>query len=76
MSRAQLVSVRLDPDDVKVIDDWAANGLYHKRSDAIAASVRLMAELIKRGQADKVIRFYPRWDVIDEFTLKYHRQMR
>ena len=76
MNRAQLVSVRLDPDDVDLIDEWAASMTYRSRSDIINAGVRLMAELIRRGQADKVIRFWPKWDVIDEFKLEYHRPAR
>lgn len=76
MSASKLVSVRLDPDDVKEIDKWVAGISYRKRSDIIAAGVRLMAELIRRGQADKVVRFWPKWDVIDEFKLEYHRQTR
>lgn len=76
MNRAQLVSVRLDPDDVKEIDNWARVLYYRNRSDIINAGVRLMAELIRRGQAESVYRFYPQWDVIDEFTLKYHRKIR
>ena len=76
MSKAQLVSVRLDPDDVKEIDKWVASISWRKRSDIIAAGVRLMAELIRRGQADKVIRFYPRWDIIDTFDFQYHREVK
>ena len=76
MSASQLVSVRLDPDDVKEIDRWVAGISYRKRSDVIAAGVRLMAELIRRGQADKVIRFWPKWDVIDTFDLQYHREVK
>lgn len=76
MNRAQLVSVRLDPDDVELIDEWAASLSWRNRSDIINAGVRLMAELIRRGKADSVLRFYPKWDVIDEFTFKYHRETR
>lgn len=76
MSKGQLVSVRLDPDDVKVIDEWTEGIYYRNRSDAINAGVRLMAQLIKRGQAEKVIKFWPKWDVIDTFDFQYHREVK
>lgn len=69
----QLVSVRLDADDLKVIDDWAKDERYRKRSDAVDAAVRLAAWMIKNGHAQKLIRFYPKWDTMEEFKMEYRR---
>lgn len=69
----KLVSVRLEADDLKVIDDWAKDAHYSKRSDVIDAAVRLAAWMIQNGQTQKLLRFWPKWDTVDEFKLEYHR---
>ena len=74
MKAAKLVSVRLDEDDLKIIDDQAKKAFGRKRSDYIHAAVRLMAWAIKNGHELKICRFYPCYgDVVDQFDLKYHR---
>lgn len=69
-----LVSVRLDADDLKVIDDWAKKERYQKRSDVVDAAVSLAAWMIRNGYAQKLLRFYSKWDTVDEFKFEYHRQ--
>lgn len=69
----KLVSVRLDTDDLKVIDDWAENESYYKRSDMVDAAVRLAAWMIKNGHARKLLQFWPKWDTMDEFKMEYGR---
>lgn len=69
----KLVSVRLDADDLKVIDDWASAERYRKRSDVVDAAVRLAAWMIQNGHAQKLIRFYPKWDTMEEFKMEYRR---
>ncbi len=74
MQTTKLVSVRLDEDDLKIIDDQVKKTFDRKRSDYIHAAVRLMAWAIKNGQQLKICRFYPCYgDVVDQFDLKYHR---
>lgn len=74
MKAAKLVSVRLDEDDLKVIDQAAESSGYRKRSDYINAAVRLMAWAIKNGKAMDICKFYPCYgDVVDQFDLKFHR---
>lgn len=74
MKATKLVSVRLDEDDLRIIDAAAQCGGYRKRSDYIHAAVRLMAWAIKEGKDDKIYKFYPCWgDVVDQFELNYHR---
>lgn len=69
----KLVSVRLDADDLKVIDDWAETERYRKRSDMVDAAVRLAAWMIQNGQAEKLLHFYPQWDTMQEFKMDYRR---
>lgn len=70
----KLVSVRLDADDLQVIDDWAKKEHYRKRSDVVDAAVALAAWMIQNGYAEKLLQFFPDRDTVDEFTFKYHRQ--
>lgn len=74
MKAAKLVSVRLDEEDLKIIDEAASVLDYRKRSDYIQAAVRLMAWAIKNSQQLKILRFYPNYgDVVDKFELTYCR---
>lgn len=74
MKAAKLVSVRLDEDDLNIIDAAAKKNWGRKRSDYINAAVRLMAWAIKERKEDLICKFYPCFgDVVDEFDLKYHR---
>lgn len=74
MKNQKLISVRVDPDALNVIDQYCADSRYCTRSTYIDAAVRLMAWLIVNGKADSVARFYPGYgDVVDEFEFKYHR---
>lgn len=74
MKTTKLVSIRLDEDDLKIIDEAASVIDYRKRSDYINAAVRLMAWAIKNGQHLKILRFYPCYgDVVDQFELNYYR---
>lgn len=70
----KLVSVRLDADDLKVIDDWVAEDDYYGRSDILDAAVRLAAWMIQNGYTQKLMRFWPKNDTVDEFKFEYHRQ--
>ena len=47
MANKQLVSVRLDEDDLKQIDEWVKDSAYYKRSDVVDAAVRLAAWCIR-----------------------------
>lgn len=70
----KLVSVRLDTDDLQVIDDWARKMHYRKRSDLVDGAVRLAAWMVQNGHAEKLIKFDPRYYTMDEFKMEYSRQ--
>ena len=74
MKAKKLVSIRLDEDDLKIIDEAAQSNGYRKRSDYIDAAVRLMAWAIKNGKSPEICKFYPCFgDVVDRFELIFHR---
>ena len=70
----KLVSVRLEADDLQVIDDWAEKERFYNRSVMVDAAIRLAAWMVKNGYAEKLIRFWPYRDEVDDFKLEYHRQ--
>lgn len=75
MENMKLISVRIDPRDLRDLDALVEKSYYRKRSDLIQAAIRLMLAAGSKGQADKVCRFSPRWgDVVDEFKFEYHRE--
>lgn len=77
MAATKLISVRIDDDVIKIIDEKVKGDRYGNRSDLIAAAVRLMAWAIQNGQAHKIQRFWPQYgDVVDSFELTYHREHR
>lgn len=69
----KLVSVRLNADDLQVIDDWAKNERYQKRSDVVDAAITLAAWMIQNGHIQKLLYFFPEMDTVDEFKFEYHR---
>lgn len=75
MENMKLISVRIDPKDLRDLDALVEKSYYHKRSDLIQAAIRLMLAAGSECQVDKVCRFSPRWgDVVDEFKFEYHRE--
>lgn len=74
MKNQKLISVRVDPDALAVIDKHCSGDRRGNRSWYIDGAVRLMAWLIEHHKADYVARFRPDFgDVVDEFEFKYHR---
>lgn len=76
MENKKLISMRVEADVLKTIDDAAASISWRKRSDYVDAALGLMAALIKRGAADKILKFRGRYDTIDKFEFLYHREVR
>ena len=77
MKETKLISVRLDEEHIKTIDNYCRRQVYLTRSNLIYAAVRLMAALVQKRKVDKVFDFRPEFgDVIDEFTFKYHRKVK
>lgn len=72
----KLVSVRLEQDDLQIIDDWAKGERYNTRADIIDAAVRFAAWMIKNGKTDKLRFFWPELDVVDKFEFEYHRDVK
>lgn len=73
MENLKGISVRIDPRDLKDLDEIVNNERYVKRSDLIQAGIKLYLAAHKKGLGGVVRRFSPRWgDVVDEFTFKYH----
>lgn len=77
MEAQKLISVRVDPEALRVIDQNARKHPYYKRSCYIDAAVRFMAWVIEHDRPEKLIQFYHEYgDVVDEFKFEYHREHR
>lgn len=77
MRETKLISVRLDKEDIKDIDQWCKSDGFWKRSAVISQAVALARVLVQSGHAGKLLHFNPRYgDVMDEFKLTYHREHR
>lgn len=77
MATTKLISIRVDEDDLRIIDERVESVGYGKRSDLINAALRFMAWAIQDGQAHKLERFWPKYgDKVDSFALTYHREHR
>ena len=76
MRESKLISVRLDKEDIKDIDQWCKDDGFWKRSAVISQAVALARVLVQSGHANKLLHFNPRYgDVIDDFKLTYHRKV-
>ena len=72
-----IVSVRLNPDDIAEIDRWCSDVGLYKRSEVIQAAVRLALVMIRLGLIRKALKFYPMYgDVVDKLEFEYHRDIK
>lgn len=77
MKNLKLVSVRIDPEDLKDLDRIASNLSFSRRSNLINAGIRLVIALEHHRMLQKLLFFYPRYgDVLDNITLEYHREVK
>lgn len=77
MENLKLVSVRIDPEELKDLDRIASHLTYYKRSDLINAGIRLVIALEHHKMLQKALSFYPRYgDVLDNISLEYHREVK
>ena len=74
MKSKKLVSVRLDEEDLQVLDQACKMDIYRKRSDYICKAVSFMAWAISNKEAHKLMKFWPEFgDIVDKFEFEYHR---
>lgn len=77
MESKKLVSVRIDGEDLRRIDEICQNGGYWRRSDLIQLGVKALIQLYDNGLMGKFAKFRPQFgDVIDEIKFDYHRQVK
>lgn len=75
MSKTKLISVRVDEEDLNKIDDYVSRFNWRKRSDVINTAVTIIAEAINRGLIEEMIRYYPPYWEIKEFSFKCERKV-
>lgn len=76
MEKTKVVTFRIEEDMLNEVDRIATSHGWYKRSHVIAAGLRIMAELEKRGLAGQALNYHPKWDEIDTLEFKMHRKVR
>lgn len=77
MKNKILVSVRIDPHVLEVIDSYCEVSSFRTRSELLNAGAALMAEALKRGMDRSIRRFDPKsGDKCDKFEFEFHREHR
>ena len=77
MRNLQLISVRIDPSDLKALDEIVEKTSFVKRSDLIQAAIRFYLAAESKGKGREVRNYRPMYgDVVDELEFKYHREHR
>lgn len=77
MENAKLVSVRIPADLLREVDEMCAKESYVKRTDLIVAGLRFITSSKGKVNFRKLLSFHPQFgDVVDEFTFKYHREVK
>lgn len=77
MEKSKVVSVRVPEDVLKELEEAAKGSDYYSKSDFINAGIKLALVARKRGKFRDLIHFYPKYgDVVDEFSFKYHREVK
>lgn len=78
MEKSKVVTFRIEESVLEQVDAIAKRQSWYKRSHVIAAGIRLMAELDKRGMAGRALHFYPKLDEVTklEFEIKRKQVLR
>lgn len=77
MRNLQLISVRIDPSDLKALDEIVKKTSFVKRSDLIQAAIKFYLAAESKGKGHEVRCYRPEFgDVIDELEFKFHREHR
>lgn len=77
MENAKLVSVRIPADLLREVDAICAKYETFSRTDLIVAGLRFVTTKKGLENLRYLMRFHPQFgDVVDEFTFKYHREVK
>ena len=76
MEKTRVVTFRIEEDVLNEVDQIANRHGYCKRSHVIAAGLRMMVELEKRGLARQALNYHPKFDEIVTLDFKKRRKIR
>lgn len=74
MDKSKVVTFRIEESVLDQVDSIAKKHPYFKRSHVIAAGIRLMVELDKRGMAGQALYFYPKFDEVTKLEFEVQRR--
>lgn len=76
MEKMVLVSLRVEPETIKEIEEATKNYPYYKKSDIMRKALELAAYMCSQGMTRKLCYFSPLYgDVVDKFEFEYHRDI-
>lgn len=76
MEKTKVVTFRIEEKVLNELDSIVSRYAFYKRSHFIAAGLRIMVELEKRGLGEQAMRFDPWWDEIVTLDFKKRRKVR
>lgn len=74
MEKSKVVTFRIEESVLEAVDAIAKKQGWYKRSHIIAAGIRLMVELDKRGMAGRALHYYPKLDDVTKLEFEVRRK--
>lgn len=76
MQKSNVITFRIDDDQMKAIDDIVARHRYYKRSTVMAQALRLMVAMEQANLGGRVLSYHPRFDDIVDIAFEIRRKVR
>ena len=76
MQKSNVLTFRIDDDQMKAIDDIVARHHYYKRSTVMAQALRLMVAMEQANLGGRVLSYHPKFDDIVNIAFEIRRKVR
>lgn len=76
MQKSNVITFRIDDDQMEAIDDIVARHRYYKRSTVMAQALRLMVAMEQANLGGRVLSYHPRLDDIVNIAFEIRRKVR
>lgn len=76
MQKSNVITFRIDDDQMKAIDDIVARHRYYKRSTVMAQALRLMVAMEQANLGGSVLSYHPKFDDIVNIAFEIRRKVR
>lgn len=76
MQKSNVITFRIDDDQMKAIDDIVVRHRYYKRSTVMAQALRLMVAMEQANLGGRVLSYHPKFDDIVNIAFEIRRKVR